>query len=124
MPQYNYQKIFYTTIANAVFVFTYLYSFFQETGEAYMMKDYSYTEATCLPGNNAWHVDRCTVAMPTVTPNMEPIKCYYNKACKIYFKEPKTFPIWFWLIVIFFVFVLTWFAPSPSNMQHWRSKSD
>ena len=120
MTQYNYPKIFYTIIVNSVFVFTYLYSFFQETGDTYMMKDYSYTEATCLPGNNAWHVEHCTLAMPTVTPNMEPIKCYYNKACKIYFKEPKTFPIWFWMIVIVYMFLLTWFAPSPSNMQHWK----
>ena len=61
-----------------------------------------------------------SLAMPTVTPNMEPIKCYYNKECKIYFKEPKTLPIWFWMIVIVYVFLLTWFAPSPSNMRHWK----
>ena len=120
MTRYDYPKIFYTILANAVFVFTYLYSFFQETGDAYMMKDYSYTEATCLPGNNAWHVEHCTLDMKKVTPNMEQIKCYYNKECKIYFTEPKTYPIWFWMIVIVFVFALTWFAPSPSNMKHWK----
>lgn len=120
MTIYNYPKIFYTTLANAFVTFTSLFFFFDQTGDEYKMKNYFYTEATCLPGNNAWHVKHCTLAMPKVTPDMAPVKCYYNNECKIYLTEPKTFPIWFWLILFVFIFILTWFAPSPSNMRHWK----
>lgn len=114
------QQIFYTTLVVGLILLSGLFYFFHQTGDKYLMKDYTYYEGLCFPGNNVWYIEKCILTMVGVIPDIEPRKCYYNKNCDIYFVEPKTYPIWFWLIFIVIIFVLTWTGPSPSNMRHWK----
>ena len=118
----NIQIIFYSTIVITIILFPALFYFFHLTGDTYMMKDYTYSEGVCLPGKNSWHVAHCTLASGGVDDSSEPRLCYFNRECFISFKEPKTFPIWFWLLTIVVIFVLAWTGPSPTNMKHWRTK--
>jgi len=122
MTKYDYPTIFFTTLGISCVIFPLLFLFFYQTGDKYLMRDFLYTEDICLPGKNAWHVKHCTFASNNV--GDEPRICYYNKDCHVSLTEPKTFPIWFWFLIIIDVFVLIWTSPSPSNMQHWRIKND
>lgn len=119
-------KIQIQTIFNAMLVFTFVFFpffgiFFYLTGDEFLINHPEYTEDICIAGKDSWHVNNCTIWEQNITSHDYPRMCYYNRDCKILFKEPKIPPLWFYIIFIVDVIVLICSSPlSP----YWKCKKN
>ena len=118
----DFQIILYITWALTVAIIPVLFIFFNTTGEKFLIVDKNFKEGVCIPMENMWKVEDCTLKMIGVIMKKESKKCYFDVDCNIFFNEPKKYPLWFWVIIIIELFILILTGPIPANMDNWRRK--
>ena len=108
------EKIFYISIVGTIIYIGSIFIFFYFTAEKYMIYDDSYKKGICVPGTNAWFIEKCSHAMIGVLPSFSSVTCYFNQACQILFTEPKKYSSWIFIPLYIITFIIAATAPTPA----------